>query len=169
MQLRPAAVEDARGIAVVHVRSWQAAYRGLMPQQVLDSLSVAEREANWERILSETARGSRTLVVERIGTIAGWASFGAARDADAIATGELWGIYVHPRSWSLGIGRLLIDAVEEELRADGHDRAYLWVLEGNERASSFYERTGWAPDGGTKIERRPGLTLRERRHVKHLR
>ncbi|MFD5226288.1 GNAT family N-acetyltransferase [Microbacterium sp. NPDC058342] len=165
---RPATVDDAHGIAVVHVRSWQEAYRGLMPQEVLDGLSIAEREANWARIIDEAGRDSRTLVVERDGEIAGWASFGAARDDDAAGSGELWGIYAHPDAWSSGVGHVLIDAAERALHAEGHEIAYLWVLEGNERAASFYERHGWASDGAVKTEHRPGLVLRERRHVKRL-
>jgi hypothetical protein len=33
--IRRAGAEDAMRIAIVHVRSWQAAYRGLMPQGYL--------------------------------------------------------------------------------------------------------------------------------------
>lgn len=169
MLIRSATVADAHGLAVVHVRSWQAAYHGLMPQDMLDGLSIAEREANWARIVAETPRGSQTLVVDdEDGDLVGWASYGDARDADAVGTGELWGIYVHPDAWSTGVGHLLLVAVEEALRAAGHATAYLWVLEGNERAAAFYERHGWASDGGEKIDRRPGLVLLERRHVKHL-
>ncbi|HTN56363.1 MAG TPA: GNAT family N-acetyltransferase [Microbacterium sp.] len=168
MLIRSATVADAHGLAVVHVRSWQEAYRGLMPQRVLDGLSIAEREANWARIMAETRRGSQTLVVEHEGAIVGWAGFGDARDADAVGTAELWGIYAHPDAWSTGVGHLLIESVEQALRADGHELAYLWVLEGNERAVAFYERHGWSADGGVKVDRRPGMVLHERRHVKRL-
>lgn len=168
MLIRSATAADADGVALVHVRSWQAAYRGLMPQDVLDGLSVAERAANWQRILTETSRGSQTLVVERDGMIVGWASFGTARDDEAPGTGELWGIYAHPDAWSLGVGHTLIIAVEEALRAEGHEVAYLWVLDGNDRAATFYERHGWASDGATKVDERPGMTVLERRHVKRL-
>jgi GNAT superfamily N-acetyltransferase len=153
---------------LVHVRSWQAAYRGLMPQEVLDGLSIEQRAEGWRSILGDPERVSRTLVAERDGRIVGWAGFGDARDEDAPGTGELWGIYVLPEAWSSGVGHTLIAAVERDLADAGHAIAYLWVLDGNERASTFYERHGWAADGGTKIEERPGLVLDERRHVKVL-
>lgn len=38
--VRPAGPGDALGLALVHVRAWQAAYPGLMPQQYLDGLDV---------------------------------------------------------------------------------------------------------------------------------
>ncbi|MDT0158206.1 GNAT family N-acetyltransferase [Microbacterium sp. ARD32] len=170
--LRPAEVGDADGIAEVHVRSWQQAYRGLMPQRVLDGLSVPERAASWARILDSTPRGSQTLVVLDGEQIVGWASFGAARDADAAGvaagSGELWGIYAHPDAWSTGVGHLLLTAVERALADAGHASAYLWVLEGNSRASAFYERHGWHADGGRKVDERPGMVLQELRHVKRL-
>lgn len=49
MIVRPATVDDARGVAEVHVASWQAAYAGLIDQATLDALSVDAREAMWAR------------------------------------------------------------------------------------------------------------------------
>jgi GNAT superfamily N-acetyltransferase len=169
MLIRFAAPGDEHGIAVVHVASWQAAYRGLMPQHVLDDLSVPQREVGWREYVNDPKRVSRTLVAERDGEIVGWAGFGDARENDGPGSGELWGIYVHPSAWSSGVGHALLEAVERELVDAGHATAYLWVLDGNERAATFYARHGWLDDGGTKIEERPGLTLSERRHVKRLR
>lgn len=168
LHLRPAVLDDCDGIAEVHVRSWQAAYRGLMPQEVLDALSVEDRADGWRSILSDPARTARTLVVERDGIVLGWAGFGDAREDDAPGTAELWGLYALPEVWSSGVGHLLISAVEQDFTHAGHDTAYLWVLEGNDRAARFYERHGWAADGGVKVEERPGLVLHERRHVKRL-
>ncbi|MGX1934189.1 N-acetyltransferase family protein [Microbacterium resistens] len=177
MLIRPALASDAPGIAAVHVRSWQTAYRGLMPQEVLDGLSIPQREEGWRRILSAATDGAtapasepaephaRTIVADDDGRIAGWASYGDPREEAPSGTGELWGIYADPDHWSRGVGHALITAVEEAFRADGRRRAYLWVLAGNDRAASFYERHGWIEDGGTKVDERPGLVLHERRRV----
>lgn len=54
VELRVATVEDANAVATVHVRSWQSAYRGLIPDAYLDALSVERRTAVWRRILTET-------------------------------------------------------------------------------------------------------------------
>jgi GNAT superfamily N-acetyltransferase len=55
--IRAARVGDAAQIAVVHVRSWQGAYRGLLPQAYLDGLDPAERVGRWERSLAEADGG----------------------------------------------------------------------------------------------------------------
>ena len=43
--IHPATISDATSIAEVHVGSWRAGYRDLMPPSVLAKLSVSERAA----------------------------------------------------------------------------------------------------------------------------
>jgi ribosomal protein S18 acetylase RimI-like enzyme len=82
--------------------------------------------------------------------------------------GELWGLYAHPNAFSTGVGHALIAAVETALRQDGFSSAYLWVLDGNDRAAAFYERHGWFEDGTVKLDERQSLTLLEQRRIKPL-
>jgi hypothetical protein len=49
-QVRKAKVEDAFAIASVHVRSWQVAYRGQMPDEFLDGLDVEKRTSMWREL-----------------------------------------------------------------------------------------------------------------------
>lgn len=169
LEIRNARTEDADDIAGVHVRSWQVAYRGLIDQAVLDGLSIDERAAGWRRTLAEPLPTSLgTVVALRDDRIVGWASLGSGRDPDGLADGEVYGIYADPAAWSTGAGHALLEAAEQRIAEAGHNRAYLWVLNGNERADSFYARHGWIEDGAIKIEERPQLTLREHRRVKLL-
>ena len=46
VEVRQAIDGDAQAIAEVHVASWQGAYRGLLPDALLDGQSV-ERRAQW--------------------------------------------------------------------------------------------------------------------------
>jgi ribosomal protein S18 acetylase RimI-like enzyme len=179
VQVRWARVEDALGVADVHVASWRAAYSGLIDQRVLDGLSVTQRADGWTTIITglggenppDAAGGKphRLLVAERDNRIVGWASFGAGRDEESSEQGELAGLYVHPDFWSKKIGHTLIQAVEEQLSEAGYRSAYLWVLAGNSRAISFYDRHRWIADGGAKIGAAGGAKdLRELRHVRSL-
>jgi len=45
--LRAAVPADARAIAEIHVASWRSAYRGLLPDSLLDAMSVDELEQRW--------------------------------------------------------------------------------------------------------------------------
>ena len=49
--IRPATVDDAAAVAHVHVSSWRSTYRGLMPDAVLDSLSVERRAEFWREVI----------------------------------------------------------------------------------------------------------------------
>jgi ribosomal protein S18 acetylase RimI-like enzyme len=168
LEIRAATIDDARGIAIVHVTSWQTAYRGLMPDDVLDGLSVEQREGGWRRIISDPNESSRTIVADRDGEIVGWASYGPGRDDGESGQGQVWGLYAHPNAFSTGVGHALISAVEGALRQDGFSSAYLWVLDGNERAATFYERHGWTEDGRVKLDERQTMVLRELRRTKSL-
>lgn len=167
--IRDGVVADADQVAGVHVRSWQAAYRGLIAQEILDGLSIADRAEGWRRNLSSplpTVIG--ILVAEDSGRIVGWTSFGSGREKEGAEDGEIYGIYADPSAWSSGVGHALLEAAEQRLAEAGHTRGYLWVLDGNERADAFYARHGWEADGASRVEERPDMSLSEHRRVKRL-
>ncbi|MDR6613014.1 GNAT family N-acetyltransferase [Leifsonia sp. 1010] len=139
--VRRATVDDARGIAEVHVTAWREAYAGHMPAEFLASMDVGSRAEGWTRILE---RGETdAFVAERDGTIVGWATAGRGRDDDAPRDRELEGIYLLASAYGSGAGQRLLDA------AIGDAPAYLWVMDGNGRAEAFYRRNGFTRDGAT--------------------
>lgn len=147
--VRRAEPRDAAGIAGVHVRSWQVAYRGLLPDERLDELSVEERAQRWGALLGDGDGTSFTLIADRDDRIAGFCSVAApSRDADAGEhTAEVAAIYVEPELWRRGVGSALLAAAIEELRRGGLHDATLWVFAENADARSFYARFGFDPDG----------------------
>lgn len=150
--VRPAVAEDARAIAGVHISSWRGAYPGLLPAELLDSLSLERRERQWRRWLEPGGERSRTLVAESDGAVVGFSTLAIeCRDADEPeGVGEVPALYVHPDSWGCGAGTALMDASVAEMRAGGCRQAILWMLEGNHRAASFYAGQGWRADGGRR-------------------
>jgi GNAT superfamily N-acetyltransferase len=147
--VRAAKQEDAWAIARVHVCSWQVAYRGLVPDGVLDGLSIEHRERIWRKLLSESGGASFTLVAERDGGVAGFCHVAApSRDDDASdSTCEVTAIYVDPDAWRAGVGRALLDTALSDVRQDGWEEATLWVFAQNVGAHAFYERFGFTRDG----------------------
>jgi GNAT superfamily N-acetyltransferase len=145
-EVRAAVPEDSYDVARVHVRSWQSAYRGLIAQEYLDSLTP---EA-WARKYAFDRMGLQlpsTQVAVDGPTICGLVTTGLCRDEDLSNFGELIAIYVDPAFVRTGVGRLLMGAARERLRRVGVMQAALWVLDGNVRARGFYERDGWRCDG----------------------
>jgi len=163
--VRPATPDDAVAIATAHVRSWQAAYRGIVPTALLDSLSIERRASWWRGELTEMTPPTACWVIERSGRVVGFASIGAARgDSASPGVGELFAIYLEPDAWSAGLGRALLDQAVSGLRASGFRAAILWVLAGNARGRRFYERAGWRADGATMDWETSGARLPEIRY-----
>ena len=171
MDIRPARMTDVAEIAAVHVRSWQAAYRGLLPQAYLDGLDPGQRTGQWERVLS-TADWSRggTLVADAGERLSGFVSYGPARDDDADSgqAGEIYAIYLLPAAWDEGTGRQLMAAALGRLGEAGFGQVILWVLDSNVRARRFYEAGGWHADGPVKQDDSFGIPLTEVRYRRSL-
>jgi RimJ/RimL family protein N-acetyltransferase len=150
--------EDARGIAEVHVRTWQAAYRHAFPAEILDRLSVDEREAQWREWLD---RGANVWVAVDEESVVGFAAAGPSDTEENVA--ELFSIYVLPEHWGSGAAHELMAAVTDWFRAKEYTSAMLWVLADNPRARRFYEREGWRFDG-TRNESVRGVDVEEARY-----
>ena len=152
MIIRRARPSDADTLARLHVASWRAAYRGLLPDSLLDGLDP-ERRARRFRESLEAGLEETHLAFEGE-CLLGFVTLGACRDddVDAAATGEIWGIYLDPARWRRGIGRRLCRFAEQFLRDRGYGLIKLWVLDTNLPARRFYEALGYRADGRTDLK-----------------
>ena len=152
MDVRRAGASDARAIAQIHVESWRAGYVGLMPDEVLASLSVDERAGHWRSRLADPGSGLVTFVVEADAEVVGFCSLALpARDPDTPQAAELAALYVSPRRWRRGVGRTLIQAATSAMSEEGYREAILWLLTGNRPGLEFYSALGWTRDGTTRV------------------
>ena len=165
--IRFAEESDAPSIARVHVRSWQEAYRGQVPDSYLDGLSVQDRERSWKKGL---AKGNTVLVAEIDNQIIGFSGFGQARDdgESEHTIGEVYAIYLLEKYWDQGIGRKLLERSMSSLASVGCSSVVLWVLESNQRARAFYEKFGYRVDGHEETGNRGGVEMKEIRYSLHL-
>ncbi|MFN2387208.1 MAG: N-acetyltransferase family protein [Thermoanaerobaculia bacterium] len=148
MEIRAAAAEDIGSIARIHVACWQAAYRGILPDETLDALRVEQREQLWRGWIA--GPGVHALVaVHDDGRIVGFTRLCPARPLEnpPAAAAEVTHLYVDPAIQARGTGRALLERALEIARASGYGTLILWVLEGNRSARRFYERLGLSPDG----------------------
>jgi GNAT superfamily N-acetyltransferase len=145
LSVRDALPTDAMDVAAVHVRSWQAGYRGLLPDSYLDALKPEDRASRYTFGLRGLDQPTTVVALEGR-AIRGFAAIGPAQDAQARGIGELRALYVDPGYWGRGVGRLLIGSARVRLLDQGFAEAIVWVLSGNQRAERFYLRDGWTPD-----------------------
>ena len=158
---------EAEQLAAVHIEAWQWAYRGLMPDEYLRQLdSQRERRTTvWRSWLGADPARSAVWVAAEGPTTVGFASTGPSQASDAGASeAQLYSIYLIENVVGKGIGHALINAAAAEMRRQGYTACVLWVLEGNQRARQFYEREGWALDGGRQVDSSPGFDLIEVRY-----
>ncbi len=160
MHVRPADMSDVPRLAEIHVRSWQVAYREILPHEFLAELSVERREETWTKNLGQT------FVVEHGNGVAGFVRVAPSDDPNL---GEVQSIYLDPDYFRRGLGRSLLAAAEERLADMGFQNAILWVFVDNQAARRFYEAMGWRVEPRTALMELGGRQLTEIRYQKTLR
>ncbi len=141
MTIREATREDAAACAAVHVRSWQAAYAGMLPQEHIDRRSVALRTSQWTERL-RAGEDDIFVACEPDGTIVGFASGGRSGEPVEGFDAEVSTLYLLPKAQRRGIGKQLLRALSVALQAKGFKTAWVRVLSDNVPARRFYERCG---------------------------
>lgn len=165
--IRLAQLEDAEAIAGVHVAAWRESYTGLVPAEMLASLSVEERADRWRRILGDPDPAVATVAFvacARGGAVVGFGSCGRQRSAELARAGfggEFQAIYVLRAAQRCGVGRALMGAMARALADRGLQGGALWVLAGNQPAMDFYGRLGGAVVAQREDERGEGIILAE--------
>lgn len=165
--LRPAEPDDAMAVARVHVRSWQVAYKTLLPDDYLNQLRPEDRAQKYD-FTSRDPLKPRTIVAAEDGSIHGFVTTAPSREPDLPDHGELYALYVDPEKWARGIGVALVSTARAELVRLGFRHALLWVLEGNNRAERFYRIDQWVPDGLRRTDSVWGITVNEVRYQRPL-
>jgi ribosomal protein S18 acetylase RimI-like enzyme len=133
-------VDDADAIERVRTDTWRDAYRGLMPDSLLDRLDY---DATRRRALMSVLPPHQfVLVAEHEGEVVGFCIGGRSRTPDDRFRGEVYAIYVLPEHHGRGIGRSLLEAAARELLGRDLRSMMIWVLRENAPSRRFYERMG---------------------------
>ena len=152
--------DDWAAIGNIYQRSWQAAYRGIVPQNYLDSLDGSL----WTAAFGDHPYTSFVLLDNEkyIGTSA----VCAARDETMAGFGEIVSIYLLPEYFGRGCGTPLFQHAAGHLLDEGYSRICLWVLAQNLHAQKFYEKQGFQPNGDRASMTIAGKELEELRYIK---
>lgn len=134
--------------------SWEGVYRGLMPDSVVDGMTIERRESQWNQMFADPYPRTAAFVAEHDGEAVGMAHVGPTRDddLDVERIGEVYAIYVLPDHAGHGHGKDLMVKSLDWMRSDGFTAAMLWVLDTNTVGRDFYERGGWRLDTATKMD-----------------
>jgi ribosomal protein S18 acetylase RimI-like enzyme len=163
-KLRMACAEDAKAVADLHAESWRRHYRGAYLDSFLDGDVFNDRRKVWSERLSHPKPEDFTFVADDQGSLAGFVhtimrhdpKFGALLD----------NLHVRHDRKRRGVGRALMrEAARILIERSPGSGLYLWVLEQNRNAQTFYSNLGGVcagceilgpfPGGGTA----PGLRM----------
>lgn len=130
--LRGAGPEDAAELAAIWWLGWQDGHLGFVPQELVD----VRTEQSFRARASERLGDTTVAVVD--GAVAGFVM---------VVGDEVEQVYVSRLHRGLGVADALLGEAERQVRASGHEQAWLAVVAGNARARAFYERAGWTDEG----------------------
>ena len=152
MIIREANRKDLFSIAKVQVDSNRSTYKGIIPEEYLNSLSYESKEKYWdERLFSENSKEFMYVAEASDAGIVGFASASLVRTHDLFER-ELYKIYILKEFQRKGIGKLLIKAVIRKFAEDNVKSVILWTLKDNP-SRLFYEHLGGKIAGKRTIQR----------------
>src|SRR5215213_2342914 len=139
LQVRPARRDDADDVAQAHVQGWRVGYRGLFPDEYLDSPEFeSHRVERWRLWAWQDFERSELYVAVLDDRVVGFAHIGPERQqpicdqtgTDAIVAadgpvGEVYGFYLHPDAWGSGAAAVLMARSVERLSELEYTQAVL--------------------------------------------
>jgi ribosomal protein S18 acetylase RimI-like enzyme len=137
--IRRAKHGDAAALACVFEAAWREAYLGIIPGVALHRM-LARRGLRWWQATIDHGRSLVVLDVHE--TVAGYVSYGRARNRGLAGDGEVDELYLKPEYQGLGFGTRMFRAVRNDFADRDIRRILVWCLSDNLRARSFYERLG---------------------------
>jgi GNAT superfamily N-acetyltransferase len=153
VRVREATRADAAAIARLHLDNWRVAYRGIVPDEVLDGITAVSRFLHWDGVLADPDGAEFVYVAaDAGGRLLGVASGGLELGGDPRYRGELYVLHVRSDMQGCGVGRSLMRAVAERLAEGGTTTLLVWMLRENEPARRFY-----AALGGQFVREQPAM------------
>jgi GNAT superfamily N-acetyltransferase len=146
VRVRPAGAADASAWTSLHQRCLDETYRPLFGDAFADrQRDAADRTAGHDRALLADPRVRTLWALDDDGAALGLVSAGPAPAAWETRAGvpapvvprQLFQLYTLAATHGTGLGAALLEA------ALGPADAYLWIMDGNDRAEHFYAKHGF--------------------------
>jgi ribosomal protein S18 acetylase RimI-like enzyme len=169
LRFRAAGPHDAEAIARLHADSWRRHYRGAYSDAFLDGDVVGDRLSVWTSRLAAPPAGATIVAEDEAGLLTGFVH--VVFDEDPHWGSLIDNLHVANARRRTGVGTELLSRAAAAAVADATSHAlYLWVLEQNTPAQSFYQaHGGTCPEEPTLVGAPGGVPARLNGDPKKLR
>lgn len=141
--IRQATISDSQNISKLIISGWQTAYKGLIDDVFLDSMSVDVISKNWEKNILSQNNDNHIYVYEEKNKIIGVIRFGKPDDKkDYNHNSEIHVLYVEPTLKRQGIGTELFNFAKTYFMNNNLTNMIIWCLNENTPSIKFYEAMG---------------------------
>lgn len=158
--VRPAKEADVDEIARIQLSTWRAAYSGIVPAEVLDSLDTTWLARQWRESIVDAPSSAHQVFVaveqaesdRQAITTVGFAAVGPAPEDEEVAerSGLVTEMLVEPRFGRRGHGSRLLSAAVAHWRSHELTTAYAWAFARDAATLGFYKSAGWDADGARR-------------------
>lgn len=150
VNIRLAIPDDAPDMAEIVMRSWEAAYKDIIPAECIREKN-ATHPALFQRVTAE--ENNNSYVIRHNGKNVGVMKIASPLDDDMGDNAyELHYIYLHPDFFRMGIGTQAIEFAAKAARGLGKTIMTVWVFAENISAIHFYAKCGFMADGAKKFK-----------------
>ena len=154
---------DERILAYVQTESWKAAFKDLIPEDVLIRTTDLNKATAMYQKLLELGKGNG-YILEIDGKPHCIAWWDASREKDMAGFAELICIHSLKDNWHKGYGKMMMKQILDDIKSSGYSKVMLWVFDNNLRAIKFYEAHGFAASG----RKQPALGAVEEMYIKEI-
>ena len=148
--IRKMEYKDIESVANIKVSSWRLSYKGIIDDEYLDNMDInlyiEKRKEDYNKSLY--------YVADLDGKVVGFCRYDdrLRQFNKQNIGGEIYALYVEPTMKRMGIGKALVNKVEEEFREKGIKTYIIWCLKDNEPSKAFYKKMGGIEIGEKDIE-----------------
>ena len=142
--IRLATLKDALAMAIVHIRSWEVAYKDIIPEEfILEKNKM--RPALYEKVITEDNKMAYVITIDN--KVVGIMGISKPYEEASNEYYELYYLYLDPDYIYQGIGTKAIQFACDYACSLGKKYLIVWVLALNTNAISFYQKCGFTFDG----------------------
>ena len=162
-RIRKVKVGDEQSLALIQTESWKAAFKDIVPEELLKNCTEINRATTmYKELLDENIGNGYILEIDGKPHCIAW--WDATREKDMPGYAELICIHSLQDKWCSGYGSKMMSRIMEDVSAAGYSKIMLWVFDNNTRAINFYKKHGFVATG----KKQPAFEAVEEMYIKEL-